>query len=58
MELSSNNTLNEAVQYLAEFGKRHEAEYNIYYMMAALFMNNEDKLVLTAMFNNQAYHTR
>lgn len=50
--------MNEAVEYLAEFGKLHEAEYNIYYMMAALFMEDEDKLVLTAMFNNQAYHTR
>lgn len=58
LELSNNNTLNEVIQYLAEFGKQHEAEYNIYYMIAALFMENDDKLVLTAMFNNQAYHTR
>lgn len=58
LKLGNNDTMNEAVQYLADFGKRHEAEYNIYYMMAALFMQNDDKLVLTAMFNNQAYHTR
>lgn len=52
----ANNTKQQTDQFLADYGRRQEAAYNLYYMMAASFHQKDDKLVLTALFNNQAYH--
>lgn len=52
-----NRTNQGSVQYLSEYGRRHEAEYNLYYMMSARIEQEDDNLVLTGLFNNQAYHT-
>ena len=45
------------IESLVEYGEKDEAAYNLFYLISAIFRQTVNGTELTALFNNQAYHS-